>query len=122
MKDTHHLYRRAQRFRYKRLSGSDRAGSLRPQPGPHEERERQYQRPGSEVRSRVRTTSDGRGALIGSAFVITNRSGTVTTGTFPRIAETAGVAASAPKPAEGMAGIGYRGKWSRAHGLVNTKG
>jgi hypothetical protein len=96
MKDKNHLYRRAPAVEVESIEcAPGSAKSLRSQPGPHEERERQYQRPGSEIKAGARMGSNRRRALIGR-LVITNRRGAVTAGVFPRIADAAKAAARAP--------------------------
>lgn len=85
------------------------AESLRSQPGPQEQRERQYQRPSSVVRVRTRRNADRREALIGSP-VVAHRRSAVVTGGFPEIAQAAGSSAVAPIAGCGMAGIGDRRK------------
>lgn len=77
--------------------------ALRSQPRPHNQRKRQNQRPGSEIKGRARLSAHGRKALIGR-LVICNGRGTVTTGVFARIAEAAEAAARAPFSADRMAG------------------
>jgi len=62
-----------------------------------------------------------RRALIGR-LVITNRCGAVTTGVFPRIADAAKAAATAPIASECMTGIGNSGEHSRARGSVTRSG
>ena len=55
-------------------------------------------------------------------LVITNRCGAVTTGVFPRIADAAKAAATAPIASECMTGIGNSGEHSRARGSVTRSG
>lgn len=84
--------------------------ALGSQPGPHEQRERQYQRPGPEVRVRARV-ADRREALIGRP--VAHRRGTVAVGVCLRFAEAARSSAVAPIAGCGMAGIGDRRKRRR---------
>ena len=120
MKDKNHLYRRAPAVEVESIECAPvSAKSLRSQPGPHEERERQYQRPGAEIKAGARMGANRRRALIGG-LVITYRCGAVPTGVFPRIARTAKAAALAPISGNGVTGKRDRGKRSSTRQLVTS--
>lgn len=96
MRDKNDLCRRAPAVEVESTECQpDGAESLRPQSGPQDKRERQNQRPGSEVRTGSRASANWRRASIGR-LVITNRRGASTAGVFPRGAGAAKAAASAP--------------------------
>jgi|GEM_PF-4361014 len=119
MKDKNHLYRRAPAVEVESIECAPvSAKSLRSQPGPHEERERQYQRPGAEIKAGARMGANRRRALIGG-LVITYRCGAVPTGVFPRIAGAAKAAALAPIAADRMPSISDRGKRSCTRQFVS---
>ena len=84
--------------------------ALRSQPRPQKERERQYQRPGSEVKTRARMRTDRRRTLIGRLIIISHRPGAVAAGILSGVADAAGRTALAPLADDRATGQRNRGE------------
>src|SRR5712692_11696770 len=98
-----------------------RAESLGPKPAPHEERNRQHQRPGTEVKAGAGKRADRRNTLIQRLLSLIGH-WSAAASQFAGVADAAGSAALAPFATCRMTGVSDCGKRSRVRRFVTRRG